>query len=199
MGNARIAIFYHVAKMGSWEAVDNEIMSRLRLSGLLSNAGIFVRNLCSDVSLYEFPTIEMIRGFAASADCAVLYLHTKGVSNASPSIDDWRASLLYWNVTRWQECVQKLQEGHDAVGISYIETPLPHFQGNFWWATTQHLRKLGSPHALSFRQTALNQFERHKAEFWVLSKPAKTYSPYHHKIDPYITRNPRSSYEGLAF
>jgi hypothetical protein len=197
-GNARIAVFYHVAQMGSWEAVDAEIMRALRMSGLLSCAGIFVRNVCSDVSLFEFPTIEMMRGFAASADCAVLYLHTKGVTNPSPQSDDWRACMLYWMVTRWRECVERLRD-HDAVGINVIDTPLLHFQGNFWWATTAHIRKLGPPYALSFRQTALNQFERHKAEFWVLSKQAKLYTPYHHKIDPYATRNPRSSYEGLAF
>src|SRR6476646_9849322 len=105
IGNTRIAVFYHVAKMGSWESVDNEIMTRLKVSGLLSSADLFVRNVCSDTNLYEFPTIELMRGLAATGDYAVCYVHTKGVTMPTPQIADWRACLLYWTVTRWSECV----------------------------------------------------------------------------------------------
>lgn len=197
--NTKIAVFYHVARMGLWEAVDREIMGSLRSSGLLAHADHFVRNECADVSQFEFPTIDLLREYAAANDCAILYLHTKGVSRTGPSIDDWRACMLYWMVERWRECVEKIDRGFDAVGYTRCERPLPHFQGNFWWARSSHVRLLDDQRTVQFVPSVSNQGERHKAEFWILSKPGKFYQPYNHRVRPYSERNPRSRYEGLPF
>lgn len=193
----KIAVFYHVARLGTWQAVDAQIIDALKSSGLIDRADVFIRNEC-DPNVYEFPTIDMVREFAATNDAYIFYLHTKGVTHPKPCVDDWRESMLYWMVTRWEECVAKLSR-FDAVGYSHIETPIPHFQGNFWWARSEHIRKLGDPRDIKFVPTVKNQGERHKAEFWLLSKPGKWYQPYHHRINPYCTRNPRSNYEGRAF
>lgn len=192
-----VAVFYHCARLGAWEAVDKEIMSALTASGLLDHTDKFVRNECAP-DVFEFPTIELLREHAAVNEGAILYLHTKGASRPAQSIDDWRACMLYWTVERWRECVAKLAS-YDAVGVCQVDTPIPHYQGNFWWATAAHIRKLGDPHAITFRPRVANQGERHKAEFWVQSAAGKFYKGYHHKIDPYATRNPRASYEGRAF
>jgi hypothetical protein len=197
--NTKLAVFYHVAQMGAWEAVDAEIMGSLNASGLLAHADHFVRNVCADVSLYEFPTIDLLRAHAATNDCAILYLHTKGVSRTGPSIDDWRAAMLYWMVERWRECADKLIKGFDVVGYTRCERPLPHFQGNFWWAKASHVRKLPDQRAIKFIPSVANQGERHKAEFWILSKPGRFYEPYNHKVRPYSEMNPRSRYEGKPF
>lgn len=196
--DTRLAVFYHVACMGQWRAVDDEIMSCLLGSGLFDYADHFGRNVCEDVSRYEFPTIDLLREYAATHEGVVLYLHTKGVSRTGPSIDDWRACMLYWMVERWRECVDKLAR-FDVVGYTRCERPLPHFQGNFWWAKTSHIRKLGDPHDLQFTPSVPNQGERHKAEFWVLSKAGRFYEPYNHRLRPYADRNPRSRYEGKPF
>lgn len=191
-----IAVFYHVARLGSWEAVDAEIMAALKGSGLLEQAEL-VRNEC-EPEAFEFPTIDLLRQYAAMNDAHILYLHTKGVSHSKASIDDWRAAMLYWMVTRWRECVAKLEQ-YDAVGYSHVETPIPHFQGNFWWTKAEHIRKLGNPQDITFKPTVSNQSDRHKAEFWLLSRPAKWYQPYHHRLNPYVARNPRRNYEGRPF
>lgn len=195
-----IAVFYHCARLGTWEAVDKEITAALTTSGLLERADSFVRNECAP-DVFEFPTIELLREFAAThEDWFVLYLHTKGVSRPQQSIDDWRACMLHWMVGRWQECVAKLANGYDAVGINVVDTPLRHFQGNFWWATTKHIRTLGPVREVEFVKTVANQGERHKAEFWVIADPrARIYQPYSHRLNPYATRNPRRNYEGRAF
>lgn len=198
-----IAVFYHVAQIGpAWQAIDSEIMGALRSSGLLASAGTFVRNECSRAEDYEFPTIRALHAFAKANDSAyvyLLYLHTKGVTQLRPSIDDWRACMLYWNVMRWQDCVGKLAAGHDAVGVSVIDTPRKHFQGNFWWAKATLVARLGPVENVEFVPTHTNQNERHKAEFWVLSNGGKVYSPYHHKVNPYIDRNPARNYIGRRF
>lgn len=195
----RVVIFYHVAQMGIWETVDAEIMGRLKASGLLEHAEL-VRNQCEDVSTFEFPTIDMLRQHAAAHDSMILYLHTKGVSRTGPSIDDWRACMLYWMVERWKECVDKLRRGYDAVGYTLCQRPLPHFQGNFWWAKSTYIRTLDDVRKVTFIPSVANQGERHKAEFWLLgNKDVRLYEAYNHKLRPYSDRNPRERYVGKPF
>ena len=195
----KVAVFYHVALMGEWRAVDGIIMDALEASGVLDAASVFVRNECAPET-FEFPTLDMVRGFAqGSGDYAVLYLHTKGVHRSSESIIDWRECMLYWMVERWRECVAQIEAGYDAVGINHVPTPERHFQGNFWWASTRYLASLGPVADITFRPNYEDQTERHKAEFWLLSRDGRGYQPYHHHLDPYKTRNPRERYEALPF
>ncbi|NCD17237.1 MAG: hypothetical protein EOL91_07970 [Actinobacteria bacterium] len=184
--------------MGTWEKVDNEIMTALKESELLENTDVFVRNECKDTSLFEFPTLEMLDAFALSNDYNVLYLHTKGVTQDKKCIDDWRASMIYWNITRWRECVKKLEE-YDTVGINVVSTPKRHFQGNFWWATTGHIRRIGTVREVTFEKVEENMTERHKCEFWILGSLGNAYCPYHHKINPYMTENPKENYINKKF
>lgn len=194
-----ITIFYHVAQMGLWEKVDAEITACLNASGILDHAKL-VRNECSNISLFEFPTIDMLRAHAASNDGMILYVHTKGVSRTGPSIDDWRACMLYWMVERWRECVDKLLKGHDVVGYTRCDRPLPHFQGNYWWARSSYIRTLGDPRKVQFIPSVSNQGERHKAEFWLLgNRKVKLYEAYNHRLRPYSDRNPRERYVGKSF
>lgn len=191
-------VFFHVAHLGEWEAIDAEISGHLERSGLLEVATLY-RCDRDDVENFEFPTLELLRNYAAGAEGPLLYLHTKGASRGGPTIADWRACMLYWLVERWRECVLKLEKGYDAVGINVIDSPVRHFQGNFWWTTAAHVRKLPPVREVVFEPTYDDQTERHKAEFWVLGKPARVYQPYHHRRNPYILENPRASYEGLPF
>jgi hypothetical protein len=85
------------------------------------------------------------------------------------------------------------------VGITRCDSPLPHYQGNFWWAKSSYLRTLGDVRDVRFKKAVSNQGERHKAEFWLLSKPGKFYQPYNYNLRPYSDRNPRSRYVGKAF
>lgn len=199
--NTKIAVFYHCARLGEqWSSIDAEIMRTMTASGLLDRADVFVRNDCRDIGLFEFPTLEMVARFAVqNPEYLVLYLHTKGASHQIASVADWRACMLYWIVERWQECVAKFERNFDAVGVSVVDTPIRHFQGNFWWATAKHIATLPEPRSIEFIKAVDNQGERHKCEFWILSQPAKVYTPYHHHLNPYRTRNPRNRYEGRPF
>lgn len=196
----RIAIFYHVAHLGDfWLSVDEQITKTLVASGLIERADLLIRNDCKRADLFEFPTLNMLHEFAKTSDFYILYLHTKGVTQPTPSVSDWRECMLYWVVERWRECVAKLDAGFDAVGINVIDSPVKHFQGNFWWATTKLIRQLDRVETVQYVPTHSNQTERHKAEFWLLGKGARAYAPYHHHLNPYLTRNPRASYVGRKF
>lgn len=197
----KIAIFYHCAIMGNWKEVDAEIIKTLKDSGLLDRADVFVRNECKDTGLFEFPTLQMLDQFCIyNPDYYVLYLMDKGVSRPKiQQIDDWRECMLYWNVERWKECVSKLDE-YDAVGINVLPSPLPHFQGNFWWAKASYINRLGNLMDIEVKEDEiLNINNRHKAEFWVLSQECKVYCPYNHRINPYVKKNPRSNYVNKKF
>jgi len=190
----KIAVFYHCAKMGTYKEVDKEIMQCLKESGIKPN--IFIRNECKDILLYEFPTIEMLRHFSITNDYKVLYIHTKGVTRKGKSFDDWRKCMIYWTITRWKECVDKLDEV-DAVGPCYCEDPVPHFKGNFWWANASYIRNLPPPREADV--PILEGNGRHKAEFWILSGQGKHYCPYILGNDPYGYENPSENYLNKPF
>lgn len=193
----KIAVFFHNAIMGDYAPVEKEIMGSLRESGLLERADVFVKNDCKDTELFEFPTLELVDQFAVyHPDYYILYLMNKGVSRPDiQPIRDWRASMLYWNVTKWKECVAKLDEGFDAVGINVVDSPKRHFQGNFWWVKAEHIKRIGTVHDVRFMPIpGFNMTDRHKCEFWVLNGSCRVFSPYHHRLDPYQQENPKSKY-----
>lgn len=196
----RIAIFYHIAIMGVWQDVDDEITTFLHRSGLLANADVLVRNEVRDTDLYEFPTLEMLHTFSINnPDYYCLYLHTKGVSRPSTAVDDWRRCMLFFLVEHWEENVKALRNGYDACGVNLLKKPTPHFQGNYFWAKASYISTLGN-----VRGMVLPRFkawgERHKCEMWPLSNPkVNVFNFYSHVPNPYVQENPISNYKDYVF
>ena len=75
-------------------------------------------------------------------DTNYFYLHTKGLRHfGTPNesqVIDWINLMLYWNIERWQLATQRLNV-FDTYGCNDIGW---HYSGNFWWATSSHIRKL---------------------------------------------------------
>lgn len=85
----------------------------------------------------------------------ILYLHAKGVYNKYKNLFDkkethwlkvngikcWSEMLTYFVVDRWRECVCKLNEGFDTAGAACHDR---WWWGNFWWASSRHIKKLRS-------------------------------------------------------
>jgi hypothetical protein len=143
------------------------------------------------------------------------------------TIRTWVDYLLYFNVSHWQECVNELQQGHDACGVNLKggydnHKDNYHFSGNFWWAKSEYIKKLYS----SIWSTMLgknifmspdekkgmeeeNDLNRKDAseEFWIgapLLKKGETVSfscIWHSGInfDFYINPYPHSEYENRGF
>jgi glycosyltransferase involved in cell wall biosynthesis len=101
-------------------------------------------------------------------DIPVLYAHTKGAGYPLEYSDAWRACMTRQVVGRWRENLVAL-ESHDVVGAHWLvpeaweDVESPYFGGNFWWATAEHLRKLGP----------IDTSTRFGAERWVGSVPAR--------------------------
>ena len=144
-------------------------------------------NYSSDSSSGEAPTLNLVRTFSTfQPDVRVLYLHTKGASHNSPSanIADWRRMLLHFLVEKHDQARAALQT-HDVVGCNFLEHPVPHFSGNFWWAHGNYLKSL----------PAVPIGDRHEAEWWVLqASDARIASLHDSNINHYAERCPRRQY-----
>lgn len=83
----------------------------------------------------------------------ILYFHAKGVYNKYSNVIErkeldqlrikgincWTEMLTYFVVDKWRECVAKLNDGFDTAGAAC------HYRwwwGNFWWASSRHVKKL---------------------------------------------------------
>lgn len=185
--------------MGNYIEVDQHIKGHLVSSGILDRADAYVVNSIKDLGKYEFPTLNMVREFAINnPDYFILYIHTKGVSRKEQTIYDWREYMLYFMVDNWKECVTKLSEGNDTVGINHMSTPLPHYQGNFWWGKASYIKNLCKPRdtklIIDEAHKKLGLTERHKAEMWILSGEGKHLSLHSYDINPYKQLNPKENY-----
>ncbi|NVO07287.1 MAG: hypothetical protein HXX19_15830 [Rhodoferax sp.] len=144
---------------------------------------ILYSQVSTHCGLYEYPTLDALQKHinSESKDFNVLYIHLKGVSKPNNiNITHWRRFMTWALIERWQECVNKLEE-YDCAGCNWELNPWPHFSGNFWWATSNYLRKLPKlqdPYA-SIRENS-TMFKRHDAgglpvwkfdyEAWIGSK-----------------------------
>ena len=73
----------------------------------------------------------------------IVYLHTKGASHSLENtyINDWCKICNYFTITMWKLNVILLQY-YSCTGINLMSYPVPHFSGNFWWATSRHISHL---------------------------------------------------------
>ena len=95
--------------------------------------------------------------------------------------------MLYFLVDRYEKFLgpdlSKLDE-FDAIGTNKSQQPLPHFSGNFWWANTNHLRRLGP----------ITTGEKYDAEWWVLSMEAAHLELYNSNTNHYCNPFPANLY-----
>jgi hypothetical protein len=113
----------------------------------------------------------------------VFYCCNAGVSHP-PNHDhypDWRHLMSHFNFTKWRDCVAALDEGYDTVGIEWQTDPVPHWSGNFWWATAEYIASLPSPEWMKTFNAgggiSHRTHPRHGAEWWVgMNKDCKHHS-----------------------
>ena len=222
-------VYVNVAVMGSVNFVLDGLMSRIHRSGLydfcdrvflvvngdisklqvdLSGDKISLIHHSDDLSNCEFPTLSRIFEHSLKEDFRVLYMHTKGVSKNHPFIDDWTNLLAYFNVDRWSERWNEL-DNFDCTGINhfgnrgdlfvnpeywgYGKTPV-HYGGNFWWSTSEHIRTLFHP--LAWVPDGNLYRWRMMCEMWICSSGVgKYHSAYSSNVDHYQRPYPASIYE----
>jgi len=203
----RLAVFYHLYQHDNWENFYREQFETLTSSGLLSSAekvfiGIngnhqvtveeekIITTFNKHPELEESDTLCSLRYFCAdNPDFKVLYFHTKGVTQPSPETADWRKTMEYFCIEKWEDCVKKLED-YDAVGCLYMDHCyygfFPHFSGNFWWANASYINTLDHSY--------LMEGIRQNREFWIGTGNGKLYSFYTTGLNHYAHRSPRQLY-----
>jgi hypothetical protein len=181
------AIYFHIATIGEYQKIFDEIYTQFVESNFLDNVEII--NLCivgqgdlniqlsdkiriyqdSDVNSGEFFTLDKIKSFS---DCSeenykILYIHTKGVTTPNNEcIADWRKYMTYFNVWQYEKCLQLL-EHCDSCGVDLVDEPALHYSGNFWWANSSYIKKLPTINEIKFPKTPPILSIRHNGEFWI--------------------------------
>jgi hypothetical protein len=130
----------------------------------------------------------------ANPDYKVLFFHSLGVSRSDPTVlkyklkwKDYMETLLIKN---WKQCVDLLDH-YDCVGTEYIpfatykeetiQFEAPHYQGFFWWANTNYLRKLDPTY---FYQDV--EWQPYLCELWIGSGKPKAYNFYTSWLNHYM-------------
>jgi len=163
-----LAHFYHVFADGLWQQPAVEHVKRLANSGLLRQLdGMYVgvvgspgaraevRHRLPGVIVaeadegWEQVTLEALRTFVEDFDGHVFYAHTKGAWSQTALAERWRRAMTEETVGAWEKCVRALDRA-EAAGPFWLRSPEPEhvlhdhfFAGNFWWARSEYLRKLG--------------------------------------------------------
>lgn len=197
---SKMAIFIHVYQFANWQQIFEEQIVKLQQSGLYDNADYIHIGINGSAPLpYEFykfnrvkyntnidleaDTLSDLQSFCISnPDYKVLYLHSKGVTHFGHSsytnIESWRRYLEHFVVSKWRDCIEKLDE-YDTVGteweiianIANTEIFSPHYAGNFWWANAGYVSKLNRDFLYE-----RNNWPRWQGEFWIGTENPKYFN-----------------------
>lgn len=180
-------IYFHIATIGKYQDIFDEIYSQIIESNLINQVGSI--NLCivgqgdlmiqendkikiyqdSDISSGEFFTLDLLKTFSDSVEKnhKILYLHTKGVTTPdNPCIEDWRKYMTYFNINQYEKCLYSLNQ-YDSCGVDLVNDPTLHYSGNIWWANSSYIKKLPTINEIKFPKTPPILSIRHNAEFWI--------------------------------
>ena len=132
----------------------------------------------------ESETLMKLKEYSTNCDNNrnVLYIHTKGVTQHNSvrelPIKKWRNMMEYFLIEKWEDCVNKLNEGYECCGVNYQNhegnikgetTLIKIFNGNFFWTKTDYIKKLDE--SILFEH-------RYSAENWISSSNPNTFSFY---------------------
>lgn len=106
----------------------------------------------SEENIYEGQCMKFIYKMSLVEDFYVCYTHSKGITNQSSiSVSNWRELLNHFLIKKWKKCIELLDDA-DVVGLvdnaarKEVRCGHPIFpSGNFWWSTSDHIRKLPEP------------------------------------------------------
>ncbi len=180
-------IYFHIATIGEYQEIFDEIYTQFVESNLIDNVETI--NLCivgqgdlnvqlndkiriyqdSDVNSGEFFTLDKIKFFSdySEENYKILYIHTKGVTTPdNQCIVDWRKYMTYFNVKQYENCL-KLLDNCDSCGVDLVDEPALHYSGNFWWANSSYIKKLPTIDKIKFPKTPPILSIRHNGEFWI--------------------------------
>lgn len=179
----RVRHYYHVYADGYWKHILDDHLKALKDSGVTwdlvfgvigtpDNVDEVLKVLPARARLvaylgegFEQHTLNLIYDdVQAGYDGPVLYAHTKGAAHPSSVSAAWRECMTKHCVLGAARALELLDQGASTVGAHWLtkkddarRVEIPFYGGNFWWASTEHLRRLDRP----------SDAHRHMAEAWL--------------------------------
>ena len=180
--------------MGMSAFIYQQQLHRLYTSGLIEAADYIHFGVNGDNEVFNVPkkaiikrnanwkeeteTLISLRDFCnQNPDYKVLYLHTKGASKGTLTVNAWRLMMEYYVIDKWKECVSMLDE-YDCVWSNLntvgdtlwsdgsISKPVEgsySYTGTFWWTNAKHIQTLNDD--------LLYSDYRIDRELWIGSNP----------------------------
>lgn len=211
-------IYFHIATVGNYQKIFDEIYSQIVESNLINKVNLVNFCIVGEGNLYfkphqkiiihkdphvetgEFFTLNLIKTFSDSTEenYNILYIHTKGVTTPdNVCIDDWRQYMTYFVINQYNKCFEVLDD-YDSCGVDLVSDPTIHYSGNFWWANSSYIKKLPTIEEIRFPKTPPILSIRHNCEFWIGMGNGKLKSLWNSNINVYerhIHRYPKSEYK----
>ena len=138
-------------------------------------------NRNTNKSCTEDITLKRIWEDCKTEDMKVLYFHSKGSTSYSTNVNVdnivkhkeyfyWRSFMNWAVLEQWSHC-EKALDTHDVAGGDYHVTPSPHYCGNFWWATSEHIKQLPDPLDKSWWR----KLQETTTDEWIKRAPVRMY------------------------
>ncbi|WP_371347500.1 hypothetical protein [Ancylobacter sp. IITR112] len=177
--NEHVAIFLHVATIGRYNEVMNEVLGAISSSkhphlirsievNIVGQGEVTVDRddprltlirRHDDVTIFEIPTLQSIHNYSKmNPGENILYFNCLGGRHLGAGFHirkTWRQMLYQYYIDDMRDCLTALSQS-DACGIFWHEKPLPHFASNNWWAKADYIASLTDPAAFADRVEALN-------------------------------------------
>lgn len=170
---------FHIECLKKYGLLDNLTSFKIGLVGKKENRDIVKhfldsKNIKFEIVIeedegWEQVTMNKLHEFSQTNDGYVLYAHSKGAVNNNEQNKQWRKSMTWYNVVKWQNAINTLKDC-DAVGCHWHDFTQqvslvlggPHvgncwFAGTFWWSKLDLLSQIGLPDISS----------RYDAEVWI--------------------------------
>jgi hypothetical protein len=116
-----------------------------------------------DMRVYETFTLNTLHEDCKTEDMNVLYVHTKGVTKTTNAlrvnVKSWVQYMCFFLIYKYKDCVECLKSC-DTVGLNLHTYPVLHYSGNFWWATSAHIKRLEPCHYTYYNSP----------EFWITER-----------------------------
>lgn len=138
-------------------------------------------NRNTNKSCTEDITLKRIWEDCKKENMKVLYFHSKGSTSYSTNVNVnnivkhkeyfyWRSFMNWAVLEQWAPCEYALG-GYDVAGGDYHAEPSPHFCGNFWWATSDHIKQLPDP----LDKAWWHELQKRTDDAWIKQAPVRMY------------------------
>lgn len=106
--------------------------------------------------IYEGQTLDYLYKYCLNNDAYVLYIHSKGIANSTINTYQWTKVLNHYCIEKWQLALKAFQNSSiDIIGVADQLSGEHCISGNFWWASSDYIRKL--PHPIDSSQYQLDK------------------------------------------